>query len=340
MLRQDFFSSRRKQEEEELRGMTMTELAVIGRKVRENVGRVLVGRERSVVLALVALACEGHILIEDVPGVGKTTLARALAVSLGLECRRIQFTPDLLPSDITGVSVYNQRTGEFEFRPGPVFTNILLADEINRATPRTQAALLECMEERQVSVDGVPRPVPRPFLVMATQNPVEYEGTFPLPEAQLDRFMLCLDLGYPTPDEFITILERVRVRHPLEELRPVLVPEEIVALQAGVKEVRCEASLQRYIGEIIEATRRHEEVALGASPRAGIALFKAAQALAGLRGRSYVIPEDLKELAGPVLAHRLVLKPEARMRGIDARQAVAQVLARVPVPTEEILHAE
>ncbi|NLG85217.1 MAG: MoxR family ATPase [Firmicutes bacterium] len=318
----------------------MTDIAVIGRKVRENVRRVLVGRERAVELALVALACEGHILIEDVPGVGKTTLARALAVSLGLECRRIQFTPDLLPSDITGVSVYNQRTGEFEFRPGPVFTNILLADEINRATPRTQAALLECMEERQVSVDGIPRPVPRPFLVMATQNPVEYEGTFPLPEAQLDRFMLCLDLGYPTPDEFITILERVRVRHPLENLRPVLVPEEIQTLQAQVKEVRCETSLKRYIGEIVAATRQHEEIALGASPRAGIALFKAAQALAGLRGRSYVIPEDLKELAGPVLAHRLVLKPEARMRGLDARQAVAQVLARVPVPTEEVIHAE
>lgn len=318
----------------------MTDAAAIGRKVRENVGRVLVGRERAVELALVALACEGHILIEDVPGVGKTTLARAFAVSLGLDCRRIQFTPDLLPSDITGVSVYNQRTGDFEFRPGPVFTNVLLADEINRATPRTQAALLECMEERQVSVDGVPRPVPRPFLVMATQNPVEYEGTFPLPEAQLDRFMLCLDLGYPTPDELVAILERVRVRHPLESLRPVLVREEIEALGAAVKEVRCETSLRRYVAEILEATRRHEEVALGASPRAGIALFKAAQALAGLRGRRYVIPEDLKELAGPVLAHRLVLKPEARMRGLDARQVVAQVLARVPVPTEEILHVE
>lgn len=316
----------------------MKEIALFGRKVRENIGRVLIGRDHAVELALVALVCEGHMLIEDVPGVGKTMLARAMAISLGLDCKRLQFTPDLLPSDVTGVSVFNQKTGEFEFRPGPALTNILLADEINRATPRTQAALLECMEERQVTVDGVSHPVLRPYLVMATQNPVEYEGTFPLPEAELDRFLLRVSLGYPTPEEQVALMERVRVRHPIETLTPVLAREEIVALQAAAREIRCEPTLRRYIADLVEATRSHEEVFLGASPRAGIALFRSAQALAGLRGRDYVIPEDIKALAEPVLAHRLAIKPEGRMRGFTGRLAVEQILDRVAVPTEDLLH--
>ena len=318
----------------------MPVIAEIGERVQQNVARVLIGRESAVELALVALACEGHILIEDVPGVGKTMLARALAISLGLGCKRIQFTPDLLPTDITGVSIYNQKTGEFEFKPGPVMTNILLADEINRATPRTQSALLECMEERQITVDGIPYPTPRPYLVMATQNPIEYEGTFPLPEAQLDRFMLRVRLGYPTAGEQVDLFERVRISHPIESLAPILAPADILLLQEEVKKVRVETSLRYYLANLVEATRRHEDLALGASPRAAISLFKAAQALAGLRGRDFVTPEDLKDLAAPVLAHRLVLKPESLMRGVNAQAAMEQILDRVPVPTEDVLHED
>ncbi len=303
-------------------------------RVRESVGRVIVGKSSAIELLLVALLCEGHVLIEDVPGIGKTTLAKALARSLNLTFKRVQCTPDLLPADITGTMVFNQATGTFEFYPGPVFTQVLLADEINRATPRTQSALLEAMEERQVSVEGEVRPLPRPFVVLATQNPIELEGTFPLPEAQLDRFLLKLSLGYPELEEERQILRRFRAADPLRELGPVADVAEILAAQRLVREVHVSTAVEDYLLAIIRETRRHPAVELGASPRAALALYRTAQALAAISGRDYVIPDDIKRLAGPVLAHRLITNPQARLKGRSVVEIVDEVLAAVPVPVE------
>ncbi len=307
--------------------------ALAGR-IKENVQKVLVGKDPVIELALVALLCEGHLLAEDVPGTGKTMLTRALAASVGASFHRIQFTPDLLPSDVTGVSIYNQKSQEFEFRPGPIMAQIVLADEINRATPRTQSALLECMEERQVTVDGVSRPLPRPFLVFATQNPVEQEGTFPLPEAQLDRFFLKLALGYPTVEEEDAMLARLQHSHPIEGLGAVTTPEELLAMQGAVRGVHVGDEVRRYVAEVVHATRRHEDAAIGASPRGSLALFRAAQALAALRGRGFVTPDDIKAVALPVLGHRIVMRPESQLRGRTPERVIQAVLASVAVPVE------
>lgn len=317
----------------------MNQTTAITDRLIENVEQVIIGKRPVIEHALVALICQGHILLEDVPGVGKTMLARSLAASLGLEFRRIQCTPDLLPSDVIGVSVYNQKTTEFEFRFGPVVTNVLLADEINRATPRTQSSLLECMEERQLSVDGQSRPLPRPFVVFATQNPVEYEGTFPLPEAQLDRFLIRLSVGYPSFESESALLVKLRERHPIEGLRPVVSPDEFRILCEAAPRVFVHDDLREYVVRIIAATREHADLALGASPRGSLALFKAAQAMAVIKGRSYVLPDDIKSLALPVLAHRVILRPESQVRGIKASAIVDEILSRIAVPTEEWKHA-
>ena len=306
-----------------------------GGRVRANVARVLVGKEDIVDLLLVALLCEGHILLEDVPGIGKTTLAKALAQSLGCTFRRIQFTPDLLPSDITGVSVYNQRTNAFEFRPGPIFAQIVLADEINRAGPRTQSALLEAMQERQVTVDVGTRLLERPFLVLATQNPIELEGTFPLPEAQLDRFLMRVNLGYPTVEEERTILRRFRAQDPLMELQPVLSAEQIVALSAICRQVHVHEAMEDYIIALAGATRQDEGLALGVTPRGSLALYHAAQALAALQGRAFVLPDDVQRLIQPVWAHRLIPSAKRRLHGEAVMDILHEVVARVPVPVEE-----
>jgi len=303
-------------------------------RVRANVARVIVGKDDAVTLLLVALLCQGHVLIEDVPGVGKTMLAKTLARSLELTFRRIQFTPDLLPSDVTGLSYFNQKTQEFEFRPGPLFANVVLADEINRATPRTQSALLEAMEERQVTADGETRPLPSPFFVLATENPVELEGTFPLPEAQLDRFMLRVSLGYPTRDEERHIARRFAAANPLESLSPVLPATEVAELAARCRQVYVSEAVEMYIVDLVRATRAGGGVALGASPRATLMLFRAAQALAALRGREYVRPDDVKALAEPLLAHRLILGTPARLDSRARADLIASVLARVPAPVE------
>ncbi len=308
----------------------------LAEQVRENVERVLVGKGNVVELALVALLADGHILIEDVPGIGKTTLAKALARSLSCSFRRIQFTPDLLPTDVTGVYFFDQKRGEFEYRPGPLHANVILADEINRATPRTQSSLLECMEERQVTVDGDTMPLPRPFLVLATQNPVELEGTFPLPEAQLDRFLLRLSLGYPAEDEEAALLVRFERHNPLTELAPVASGAEVVAAQQACRSLYVAAALRQYLVRLVRATREHPDVQLGGSPRATLGLCRACQALAVLRGRDFVLPDDAQALLRPVIAHRLVLRPQARLRGRTAGDVLAEVLERTPVPVEEV----
>jgi MoxR-like ATPase len=300
-------------------------------RIVANVERVIVGKHAEVRLAMVALLCEGHILIEDVPGVGKTMLAKAISKSIGTTFRRIQFTPDLLPSDVTGLSIFNQKTQEFEFRQGPIFAQVVLADEINRATPKTQSALLEAMEERQATIDGVTYEMQRPFLVMATQNPIEYEGTFALPEAQLDRFMLRLRIGYPKAVEEIVILDEQKRHHPIDEIRQVLDAEELRQMQAAVKEVYVDQAVAEYIVRLTTATREHPDVYLGASPRGSINLYRAAQAVAALDGRDYVIPDDVKGLGVPILAHRLIVKSQASLREVDPDAIVREVLAQVPI---------
>jgi MoxR-like ATPases len=297
-----------------------------------NVERVIVGKREAVELTVIGLLCQGHLLIEDVPGTGKTMLARSIARSLGCSFSRIQFTPDMLPSDVTGVSIYNQATRQFEFRPGPIMAQIVLADEINRATPKTQAALLEAMEERQVTVDGVTRPLPRPFMVLATQNPIEYEGTFPLPEAQLDRFLMRIRLGYPETEDEVRILERQQFRHPIEELEQVASVEELLEAQEAVRAVYVAPWLKRYIVDLTRRTRQYPDVYLGASPRGSLTLYRAGQARAAIHGRDFVLPDDVKALAIPALGHRVIVGPTARMRDVTAEQIVEEILRQVPVP--------
>ncbi|HEY1291858.1 MAG TPA: MoxR family ATPase [Chloroflexota bacterium] len=300
------------------------------------VEQVLIGKHAEAELAIIGLAAGGHLLIEDVPGVGKTMLAKSLARATGCTFKRIQFTPDLLPSDVTGVSIYNQRTAEFEFRAGPIVAHIVLADEINRATPKTQSALLEAMEEHQVTVEGVTRPLPTPFMVLATQNPIEYEGTFPLPEAQLDRFLLRIHLGYPAQSEEVNVLQRQMVRHPIDDLGAVTSAADLQQLQLAVRSIHVDPQIQRYIVHMVSLTREHPDVYLGASPRGSLALMRASQARSMLLGRDYVIPDDVKALAIAALAHRLIMSPEARMRNATAPAVIASVLQEVPVPGSRV----
>lgn len=309
----------------------MTEIQEYVSQIIENIEQVIVGKREAIELLLVALLCEGHVLIEDVPGVGKTMLARSLAISLRGQFKRLQCTPDLLPNDVTGVSIYNQKNGEFEFRQGPVFVNVLLVDEINRATPRTQSALLEAMQEQQVTVDGITYPLPRPFLVLATQNPIEYEGTFPLPEAQLDRFLMRVNMGYPSTADEKFLLHHLRREHPVTRLQPVVDGERLLELQRQVWEVHVDDSLREYIVTLVTGTRQHADLALGASPRASLALFKAAQAYAAIQGRDHVLPDDIQRLVPPILTHRLIVSPEAELRGHTAPGIVGDVLAAVPL---------
>jgi MoxR-like ATPase len=304
----------------------------IANRAIRNVERVIVGKHREVQLVLVALLCKGHVLIEDVPGVGKTVLAKSISRSIGCTFRRIQFTPDLLPSDVTGVSVFDPSSGQFEFRPGPVMAQIVLADEINRATPKTQTSHLEAMEEAQVTVDGITRPLPNPFVVLATENPIEYEGTFPLPEAQLDRFLVRLSLGYPGRDNEIDVLERQSMSHPLDALDQVVTVEELIEAQEAIKSVHVERLILEYIVSLVEASRNHDDVYLGASPRGSLALYNTSRAWAALQGRDYVIPDDVKEMAEPSLAHRLIMSPAARMKNVDSRLVVRELLTGTPVP--------
>jgi len=309
-------------------------ISEVAQRLRENIQRVIVGKDDVINLTLAVVLCEGHMLLEDVPGIGKTTLARTLATSLGCTFRRIQFTPDLLPSDVTGISWFNQKAQEFEFRPGPVMSQVVLADEINRATPRTQSALLEAMQERQVTVDGVTRPLPRPFLVMATQNPIELEGTFPLPEAQIDRFLMRIALGYPEESEENAILERFRDADPQVDLVAVTDPDEILVLLAERRQVRVAEAVREYIVRVARATRKNADIDLGASPRATLSLYQASQAWAAIHGRDYVLPDDVKHMAPHVLTHRLMLSAQAQLRGRRMEELVADIVEVVPVPVE------
>jgi MoxR-like ATPase len=309
-----------------------SEIREVALKVKANISKVIVGKEEVIDLVLVAMLCDGHILFEDVPGIGKTTLAKSIARSVGCTFRRIQFTPDVMPSDVTGINFYNQKAGEFEFRPGPIQANIVLADEINRATPRTQSALLEAMEERQVTVEGVTLQLPAPFLVLATQNPIELEGTFPLPEAQLDRFFMRVRLGYPSEAEEDEILLRFEEGSPLTDLEPVTTDEELVRLSRLVPRVYCEASVRRYVVSLVQATRHHAAYELGASPRGSMNLYKGARALAAVRGRDYVLPDDVKFLAPYILTHRAILNSQSRLRGRDAAGVLEEIIESVAVP--------
>jgi MoxR-like ATPase len=311
--------------------LTLPEVAEAAGRIADNICRVIFGKREVIENALVTLLCAGHVLFEDVPGVGKTMLARALSVSLGCTYKRIQFTPDLLPSDVTGVSIYHQARQEFRFVAGPVFANVVLADEINRASPKTQSALLECMEEGQVTVDGVAHPLPRPFMVMATENPIEYEGTYPLPESQLDRFMMRLRIGYPgRDDERAVVLEQQR-EHPIQRLEAATDAPMVLAMQRAVREVRVEQRAQEYILDLVAATRNHPQIYLGASPRGSLYLFRTAQALAAILGLDYVLPDHVKRLAAAVLAHRIMVRPEARIAGTSAEDLIGEILASVPV---------
>ncbi len=311
-------------------------IAATAARLRENIQKVIIGKDEVIDLTLIAMLCEGHLLLEDVPGTGKTTLAKTIAASLGCSFRRVQFTPDLLPSDVTGIYYFNQRTSEFEFRPGPVMAQIVLADEINRATPRTQSALLEAMQERQVTVDIATHALPRPFLVMATQNPIELEGTFPLPEAQLDRFLMKVALGYPDADDESAMLLRFEREDPLDTLTSVVGPDDILAMQSDVRQVRVEESVRHYIVGVCRATRQHDDILLGASPRATMALYRVCQARAAIAGREFVIPDDVKAMSAHVLTHRLVVNPQTRLRGRTPEDVVREVVATVPVPVEAL----
>ena len=310
----------------------MTVVQTLSEKIINNIEKVIIGKRKSVELAIIGLLCHGHLLIEDVPGVGKTVLARSLAKSLGCIFSRIQFTPDMLPSDVTGVSIYNQVSAQFEFRPGPIMAQIVLADEINRATPKTQAALLEAMEESQITVDGVTHILPRPFMVLATQNPIEYEGTFPLPEAQLDRFLVRLRLGYPEMNDEINILERQQFQHPVNDLQQVASADELLNAQEAIKSIYVSPAIKHYIVELTHQTRKHEDVYLGASPRGSLALFRTSQARASMEGRDYVLPDDIKLLVKPALSHRVILGPAARMRDLSTDQILDEIVSRVPAP--------
>ena len=310
----------------------MADTKSFGEKLITNLEKVIIGKRPSVEMVVVGLLSQGHVLIEDVPGVGKTVLARSLAKSLGCSFNRLQFTADMLPSDVTGVSIFNQSKRTFEFRPGPIFSQVVLVDEINRATPKTQSALLEAMEEKQVTVDGETHLLPRPFMVLATQNPIEYEGTFPLPEAQLDRFLLRVRLGYPTPTEEIEILDRQQLRHPIETLEAVIPLEELLEAMESIKKVYVSNAVKRYVVDLINHTRQNADVYLGASPRGSLALFRTGQVSAALAGRDFVLPDDIKKLAVPVLAHRIIVGPAARLRELSAEKIVQEILETLPVP--------
>jgi MoxR-like ATPase len=314
----------------------MNETKTLAERLVANVENVIVGKHEAISLTVTGLLCQGHILIEDVPGTGKTMLAKSLAKSIGCSFNRIQFTPDMLPSDVTGVSIFNQKTNEFEFRPGPIVAQIVLTDEINRATPKTQAALLEAMEEQQLTVDGVTHPLPQPFLVLATQNPIEYEGTFPLPEAQMDRFLMRIHIGYPSNSDEIRMLKSQKLVHPIVDLKQVVDVNELLAAQQAVREVTVSPEIENYIIELVDATRTHGDIYLGASPRGSLALYRTAQARAAIEGRSYVLPDDIKALAVSTLAHRLIVGSAARIREIDARDIVNELLEKLPAPGGEI----